>query len=140
MKLQKFFTTFALTGFLMAGALVSIGSAQKAKEAKATDFGEIAIEEIIINSNTIGPGAFYLLPVDEVEGLPTSWDVPYKAAAEEEGIFINGVKQAAAFIKYADIGYATFYCELGTNAVDGDEIEVKGTFSSEANSFASLAF
>ena len=136
MKLQKFFTTFALTGFLMAGALVSLGSAQKSREVKATDVGEVAIEEIYITKDTINPNAFYLLPVDAVEGLTTDWGVAYTAAAEDEGIFINGVKQATALIKYVQYESATFYCELGKNAVDGDEIEVRGTFSKGSNSFA----
>lgn len=130
MKFKKFFTTFALTGFLMAGALVSLGSAQKAREAKATDVGEIGIDEIFISNNvTKMPNHFYLTPDDDYE-LPNSWDYAYAATAEDEGVFVNGVKQTAAVLKYAD---GCVFCDLPSAVSDGDKVALSGTFATTSD-------
>lgn len=131
MKFKKFFTAFALTGFLMAGALVSLGAAKEAKAAKAESIGEVKISEVrnAISTNT----AMYLLPTQNYE-LPDSWDNPYVGAGEEDGVFLNGTKIEGAALKYAGTGSAfiTFYYGLPRAAVEGDVVEFKGTFTCEA--------
>ena len=131
MKFKKFFTAFALTGFLMAGALVSLGAAKEAKAAKAESIGEVTISEVrnAISSST----AMYLLPTQNYE-LPDSWDNPYVGAGEEDGVFLNGTKIEGAALKYAGTGSAfiTFYYGLPRAAVEGDVVEFKGTFTCEA--------
>ena len=131
MKFKKFFTAFALTGFLMAGALVSLGAAKEAKAAKAESIGEVTISEVrnAISSST----AMYLLPTKNYE-LPDSWDNPYVGAGEEDGVFLNGTKIEGAALKYAGTGSAfiTFYYGLPRAAVEGDVVEFKGTFTCES--------
>ena len=131
MKFKKFFTALALSGFLVAGALVSLGAAKEAKAAKAESIGKVTISEVrnAISTNT----AIYLLPTQNYD-LPDSWDNPYVGAGEEDGVFLNGTKIGGAALKYAGTGsaYITFYYALPRAAVEGDVVEFKGTFTCEA--------
>ena len=130
MKFKKIFTALALSGFLVAGALVSLGAAKEAKAAKANDVGEIGIDEIFISNDvTKMPNHFYLTPDDDYD-LPDSWDYAYTAIAEDEGVFVNGVKQTAAVLKYAD---SYVYCELPSAVSDGDKVALSGTFATTSD-------
>ena len=137
MKSTRFFTALALSGFLLAGALfVGKGAEQKVRSAKAaTDIGEIEIKEV---RNAISTDlALYLLPTKNYD-LPDSWDYGYAGVGEEDGVFLNGVKQVGAVLKYANTGsaYITFYYGLPRAAVEGDVLEFKGTFESVASGYS----
>ena len=140
MKFKKFFTALALSGFLMAGALfVGKGAAEGAKVAKANDVVEIGIDEIFITKDTKAADNFYLTPDNDDYDLPISWDYVYTASAEAEaeGVFINGVKQNSAFIKYAPVGegedaYPYVYCHFPAVS-DGDKVQLSGTFATTSD-------
>ena len=131
MKFKKFFTALALSGFLLAGALfVGKGVAKETKVARANNVGEITIDEIFISNDvTKMPNHFYLTPDDDYD-LPNSWAYAYTATAEDEGVFVNGVKQTAASLKYAD-GWV--FCELPSAVSDGDKVALSGTFATTSD-------
>ena len=127
MKCKRVLSLFGLSSLLLAGALfVGQGAKADAKVAKATDVGEVTISGAHSASTA---SAIYLLPAT-ASGLPESWDYKYAASAEDEGIFINGVKNNNPDFKYVNIGAATFYYGLPSAASDGDKVEFKGTFYS----------
>ena len=138
MKFKKFFPIFMCSLLVAGGSLLAIQSVshQAFKEARAdTDVGEIAMGEVrnaISNASTI-----YLLPTENY-GLPDSWDYAYTGVGEEDGIFINGVKQAGASLKYAGTGSAfiTFYYGLPSAANEGDLVEFKGKFASATSGYS----
>lgn len=136
MKFKKFFTAFALSSLVVAGALFASQSAGgKADLAKAeTDVGEVSIGEV---RNAISTSsALYLLPTQNYD-LPDSWDYAYIAVGEEDGIFINGEKYNGS-LKYAGTGSAfiTFYFGMPRAAVEGDVVEFKGSFASSASGYS----
>ena len=135
MKFKRFFTTLALSSLFVSSALFASQSA-KAERAKAdaTDIGTVTISEVrnaISNATTM-----YLLP-NQNYSLPDTWDVKYSGVGENDGVFINGVKQNGAQIVYAGTGsaYITFWYGLPAAAVDGDEVEFRGQFASADYSF-----
>jgi len=131
MKFKRVFTALALSGFLMAGAIfVSLGAAKGVRVARANDVGEIGIDDIFISNDvTKMPNHFYLTPDNDYE-LPNSWDYAYTAIAEDEGVFINGVKQTAAALKYAD---GCVFCDLPSAVSDGDKVALSGTFATTSD-------
>ena len=138
MKFKKIFPIVICSALLAGASVVAIqhGNRRIAKKANATtDVGEIAIAEVrnAISTNT----AMYLLPTAE-NSLPDSWDYAYTAVGEEDGVFINGTKYGGAAIKHAGTGsaFVTFYFGLPAAASEGDVVEFKGTFASEAAGYS----
>ena len=133
MNKKKLITIFACSSLLLGGGtLLAVQSASKnAKQVKAaTDVGEIAVSEV---RNAISSASvIYLLPTQNYS-LPDTWGIHYTAAADDEGVFINGEKQNGAQLVYASTGsaFVTFYYGLPAAAVDGDVVEFKGTFASD---------
>ena len=131
MKHKKFFIAFIMSSFLAVGSLFAVESAngKKARGANAvTDIGTVTIDEV---RNAISDASkIYLLPTQNYE-LPDSWDYGYTGVGINDGVFINGVKQTGASLKYAGTGsaYITFYYGLPKAAEEGDIIEFKGTFA-----------
>ena len=138
MKFKKIFTTLAAASLLAGGALFVGESAKshEAKEAKATtDIGTITVSEVrnaISNASTL-----YLLPTQNY-GLPDSWDYAYVGVGDEDGVFVNGVKQNGAALKYAGTGsaYITFHYGLPSAATEGTVVEFKGQFESAASGYS----
>lgn len=132
MKIKKILGLCALPALLMGSAIAFASSKPaKAEQADATNVGEITISEV---RNAISnASAMYLLPTQNYD-LPDSWDYPYVGVGEDDGVFINGVKNAGISLKYAGTGSAfiTFYVGLPTPAVEGDVVEFKGEFSCAA--------
>ena len=133
MKFKKFFTALALSGFLLAGALfVGKGAEEGVKVVRATNVVDVTITEV---RNAISTSSVtYLLP-DKNYDLPDSWSYAYTAVGDSDGVFINGVKQNGASLKYAGTGSAfiTFYYGLPSAASDGDVVEFKGTFATTSD-------
>lgn len=126
MNYKKLFATFALSSFLMVGALFAgNGASKKAVEVKAeTDVGTVTVASVRNSDGDHFDTNLYLV-LNESTALPDSWDYAYTAVGEEDGVFLNGVKQVGAAVKHAngnDIHY-------GCGALnDGDVVEIKGTF------------
>ena len=138
MRLKKYFAVFALAAVMGFGAALFVSqsaSPKQVKQARATtDIGEIAVSEV---RNAISTDSnIYLLPTQNYE-LPDSWDHAYTGVGEEDGIFINGVKQAGA-LKYAGTGsaYITFHYALPSAATEGDVVEFKGAFASATSGYS----
>ena len=134
---KRIFPILATFGLLLAGAAVFGTTAAKSsfKQAKATtDVGEIDVGEVRNAISTAS--AIYLLPTQNYE-LPDSWDHAYTAVGEEDGIFINGVKQNLP-LKYAGTGsaYITFWVGLPAAANEGDLVEFKGSFASATSGYS----
>lgn len=136
MKLKKIIGICSAFAILAGGGAMLLGGKKtKSNEVKATtDIGTVTISEVrnaISNASTI-----YLLPTQNY-GLPDSWDHAYTGVGDENGIFIDGVKQSGA-LKYAGTGSAfiTFYYGLPSAAVEGTVVEFKGTFASEASGYS----
>lgn len=139
MKFKKIFPIVICSALLVgAGAAFAfdgVRSKQASKVNADTDVGEIEIAEV---RNTISTSSvIYLLPTADY-GLPDSWDNHYVAVGEEDGIFINGVKQNGASLVYAGTGSAhiTLYYGLPAAASEGDTIEFKGSFACTGYSFS----
>ena len=135
MKTKRLFFALSLSSLLIAGTAAAFGSAKQQKNARvtaATDIGAVTISEVrnVISNAT----AMYLLPTQNYS-LPDSWDYPYTPVGDSDGVFVNGVKQSGAVLKYAGTGsaYITFYYGLPTPAIDGDVVEFKGTFATESD-------
>ena len=135
MKMKKLFSALTLSSLLVAGTLVAFSSARAQKNTRvkaSTDIGEVAISEV---RNAISSASvIYLLPSAE-SGLPDSWSYAYAGVGDDDGVFINGVKQSGATLKHAGTGslYTTFYYGLPSAAVDGDKVEFKGEFATESD-------
>ena len=139
MKFKKFFPIVICSALLVgAGAAFAfdgVRSKQASKVNADTDVGEIEIAEV---RNAISTSSvIYLLPTADY-GLPDTWDNHYVAVGEEDGIFINGVKQNGAYLVYAGTGSAhiTLYYGLPAAASEGDTIEFKGSFACTGYSFS----
>lgn len=139
MKFKKIFPIVICSALLVgAGAAFAfngVRSKQAGKVNADTDVGEIEIAEV---RNAISnASAIYLLPTADY-GLPDSWNNHYVAVGEEDGIFINGVKQNGAQLVYAGTGSAhiTLYYGLPAAASEGDIIEFKGSFACTGYSFS----
>lgn len=129
MKFKKFFTAFALTGFLMAGALVSLGAAKEAKAAKAsTDLGTFVFTEANADST---PTGMYGVNWEENDA-PAGWGSDaFHPVDENSGTFVNGVRVGVEIKKVTPYAYyiAVPGGEIGTVAT------VKGTWDNGTYSF-----
>ena len=129
MKFKRVFVALALSSFLMLGALFASKSASdKARVAKAEDVGTVTVASIRNNAGDHFDTNLYLV-LNETTALPDSWDYAYTGVGEEDGVFVNGVKQAGAVVKHAngnDIHYGAGVLN------DGDKVEIKGTFATES--------
>ena len=140
MKIRNIFTV-AICSALLVGAGSALFAYESAKSQKSvkinatTDVGEIAIDQVrnAISTDSV----LYLLPTAE-NSLPDSWDFAYTAVGETDGVFINGAKYDGAVIKHAGTGsaFVTFYFGLPSAAVEGDVVEFKGQFASEAAGYS----
>ena len=136
MKIKNLIKVSALPALLMASAVAfAMAKPNKASEAKATDVGEISVDEVRNAISTAS--ALYLLPTQEYS-LPDTWDIHYAGVGEEDGVFLNGVKLSGAYLCYAGTGSAhtTFYFGLGSAAIEGDIVEFKGNFAGGDYSFS----
>lgn len=134
MKLKTFFTAFALSSLLVAGSLFAVesGKQQGVKKADATD--EVVVGSVTIDSvRNLASNSkqLYLIPTDDVDDLPSDWDLAYSPVGDEDGVFVNGVKDASAIVKHADIGIAfvPFFIETTASASVGDVVEFVGEFT-----------
>ena len=133
MKVKKIFPILGCFALLVAGAVTFATAAarQDVKQTKAaTDVGTVTVASINNSAGDHFDNNLYLT-LNETTALPNDWDIKYTAAAEDEGVFINGEKQVGAIVKHAngnDIHYG-----LPRLLNEGETVEIKGTFATTSN-------
>ena len=128
MKIKSMIFTFGATLMVSFGAFSSAKSFKVASANNVVDAGTIVVDTCL---NSISDAkAMYLLPVEE-NILPDDWDHKYTPVSDDDGVFVNDVKDKRAELKHAGTGnkYVTFYIALRKKASVGDVVTFKGTWS-----------